>query len=86
MGHVEVAAPDDGLLCVQSFQVREEIAIPFHPVIEANKLSARVGNVGGDKIEGFVLHSYDSSLIIVLANSHAEGGAQGSDFAENTSA
>ena len=51
MCHVQVAADDNGLLCVERFQVCTESVLPVHPVGKAGQFPLGVGRIARHKIE-----------------------------------
>ena len=73
MGHVEVAAVDDGLLAVKALQVVAHGVFPCHPVVEALQPVLGVGGIAAYEEELGHLERDDAAFVVVLVDADAVG-------------
>ena len=83
MGHVEVAAYDDGFLGLQLLEELQKVVLPLHAVVEPPQTVLRVGGIAGDEIEVVEFECDDAPLVVVDVDAHAVGDAQGVDAGED---
>ena len=77
VGHVEVAAEDDGFLTVEVHEVGTEVVVPRHAVVEALEAVLRVGRVAVDEEEPGHFKCDDAPFVVVVVDAHAVGDRQG---------
>jgi len=76
MSHIQVAAEDDRLFCVQPQQVGPEIVFPLHPVIQPLEAVLAVGGVAVDKIELRIFQRQHPALVVMLVDANARRHGQ----------
>ena len=76
MGHVHVAADDDGFLLVEPTQISLEVGFPLHAVVQAPQSVLRIGRIDGDEIERGHFERDDAPLVVVLVDADAVADAQ----------
>ena len=76
VGHIQVAAQDDGLLGIQCHQVGTEVVLPLHAVVQSLQPVLRIGSVAGDQIEVVRLQRDDAAFVVVLVDADSVCNAQ----------
>ena len=75
MGHIEVAAHDDGFLLVEFHQIATEGVLPRHAVVQTLEAVLAVGCVTGHEVETGHLEGDDTALMVMLLDADAIGHA-----------
>ena len=86
VGHVQVAAEDDGLLGIEALEIGLEIILPRHAVVEALETVLRVGRVAAHQEEVVHLKRDHTPLMVVHINTDAIGHIQRFLSGENSGA
>ena len=76
VGHVQVAAEDDGLLGIEALEIGLEIILPRHAVVETLKTVLRVGRIAAHQEEVVHLEGDDAPLMVVHVDADAIGDAE----------
>ena len=71
MGHVEVAANDDGFVSVESAEIISEGGVPLQAIVESAQFVLRVGHVDIDQIKCLHFERHHASLAVVLVQADA---------------
>ena len=71
MGHIQVAAGNDGLTFVQLGKMVPESFIPFEPVVDAGQPRLGIGGIAGHKEETGVFQRDEPSLGVQLRDTDA---------------
>ena len=79
--HVQIAAQDHRLFCVQCQQVRPEGVLPLHAVVQPLQPVLTVGGVAVYQIKAGVFQRQHPSLVVVLFQPDAGGHCQRCRFA-----
>ena len=73
VGHVQIAAEDDGLLLIQAFQVIAKVSLPRHAVVQTLQTVLRIGGIATHQEEVFHLQRHHPTLVIVHLDADAVG-------------
>lgn len=77
VGHVHVAADDDGLPRVEFLQIAAELVFPLHAVVQPPQFVLRVGRVDIHQVERGHLQRDDTPLAVVLLAAYAVADTDG---------
>ena len=76
VGHIQIAAVDNGLAAVQRDQIVPQVILPLHAVVQPLQAVLGVWSVAAYQIEALVLQRNEASLVVMPVQVHAIGGGQ----------
>ena len=77
VGHVQVAAQDDGFLLIEAEEILTERIFPRHAIVEALQTVLRVGRIAAHQEEVLHLERHHPTLMIVVVDADAIGHIEG---------
>ena len=83
VGHVQVAADDDGFGLFQLLEIREEVPVPLLAIGQAGEFAPGVGHVDVDEVERGELRRQHPALVVVLQMADAAGHFERGGFRED---
>ena len=83
MGHVQIAAQQHGLDLIELLQIRPEVVLPLHAVVQSLQAVLGVGRVAAHQIERAHVAGDDPALVVVLVDADAVGHALHGHAAEH---
>ena len=83
MGHIQVAAKDDGLLGIEALEIGQEIVLPRHAIVETLQAILRIGRIAAHQEKAVHLEGDDAPLMVVRIDADAIGDIERLVFCED---